>query len=437
MLTQLASFDGQESVRGELVRPDRYRLLFDALQCQSVIARGAGLSYCGAGAGSGVRSVSTLLFDRILEFDSKAGRLVAEPGLRIGDLVQFAVSRGWCPRVLPGHPMITIGGCVAFNVHGKSQYHDGNFIDCVESLVLYHPDHGEISCSREIEPELFQLTLGGFGLTGFITALSLRLDPLKGRSVLRKSIPVHNLLEAVQLLEAHCSDSDSIYSWNDLNRRGPSFGRGIVYVEHFRPETVEDRGRFRQLDPQTRGRLGIRFFNRWTTGLVTRTYGLFEARRPRESLLNLKAAAFPINGWEIYYAMFGKAGFREYQMLVPRSEWESTVKDVERLLVNSGVPATLGSLKLFAGDTTLLNFSGSGICLTIDVPATKESLDLFARLDDLTLGVGGIVNLSKDSRLSAELVRRIFPEYEKFKKQLQSLDPKRRFDSALRRRILV
>ena len=114
MLTQLASFDSQESVRGELVRPYRYRLLFDALQCQPVIARGAGLSYCGAGAGSGVRSVSTLLFNRILEFDSETGRLVAEPGLRIGDLVQFAVSRGWCPPVVPGHPMTTIGGCVAF-----------------------------------------------------------------------------------------------------------------------------------------------------------------------------------------------------------------------------------------------------------------------------------------------------------------------------------
>jgi hypothetical protein len=113
------------------------------------------------------------------------------------------------------------------------------------------------------------------------------------------------------------------------------------------------------------------------------------------------------------------------------------VEALERLLALHAVPTTLGSLKLFAGETTLLNFCGSGVCLTLDVPATQASLPLFAALDELVVELGGIVNLSKDGRIDEALVRRVFPEYEVFRERLHRFDPRRRFDSSLRRRIGV
>jgi decaprenylphospho-beta-D-ribofuranose 2-oxidase len=146
---------------------------------------------------------------------------------------------------------------------------------------------------------------------------------------------------------------------------------------------------------------------------------------------------FPIQGKEIYFLLFGRRGLREYQMLFPRAAWEAAARGVERLLAHHGVPATLGSLKLFEGETTLLNFCGSGVCLTLDVPAHPDALPLFAALDELVVEQGGIVNLSKDSRAGAPLVRRIFPEYERFRERLARFDPNRRFDSSLRRRIGV
>ncbi|MEE8557291.1 MAG: hypothetical protein V3T14_05340, partial [Myxococcota bacterium] len=360
-----------------------------------------------------------------------------EPGLRVGDLLEFAIGRGWYPPVLPGHPMITIGGCIGCNVHGKSQYHGGTFVDCVESLQLFHPEHGETTCSPESDSDLFELTVGGLGLTGFVTSVDLRLTPLKGRSVLRKRVPVRNLIEAVETMEDRAPEADSLYSWHDLNRRGDSFGRGVVYVERFAWDPIDGEPRFRSLSSETRSQLPVPLFNRVSAALFTHVYGRLESMLGSESRLDLKTAAFPINGREIYFALFGTRGFREYQMLVPRDAWDPVVADVERLLEAHRISATLGSLKLFRGRGTLLNFCGSGICLTIDVPATGRALSLFGALDDLVLRVGGIVNVWKDSRLSGDFLRRLFPDYGQFQSRLRDLDPKRRFDSALRRRILV
>ncbi len=438
MLSELASLDGTERATVEVRRPDRYRHLFAELSSETAtIPRGAGLSYCGASFGAGVRSVSSRLFNRILDFDSASGELVVEPGLSVGELFHFALARGRYPPVLPGHPAITVGGCVAFNVHGKSQAHGGCFADHVIELGVFHPDHGEIVCSPEVEKELFELTAGGFGLTGFITRVKMRLAPLAGRGVRQRRLPVADLSEAVRVMEAECDDADCLYAWNDLNRRGAAFGRGMVYSERFASEGRVGTERFRDLDPVSRGRFGVSFFRRPSAALFSRTYGWLETLKAKEALLDLEKAAFPIHGKEIYYQLFGRRGLREYQLLIPTPEWESAALELKRLIPESRVGATLGSLKLFKGRSSLLKFRGTGVCLAIDVPASRRAGELFSRLDELVVRSGGLVNLSKDSRVTGELAQRIFPEYRRFKDALAAHDPRRRFDSALRRRLGV
>lgn len=436
MSTEFVSFDGTERALGELIAPDEPRTLRAALDPSvPLIPRGAGLSYCVASAGAGVRSVSTAHLDRLLAFDGRTGRVVVEPGMTVGRLLRLAVSRGWHPPVLPGHPSISVGGCIGFNVHGKNQWRRGNFAESVRSLVLLHPDHGEIHCSRDTEPDLFALTLGGFGLTGLVSAVELQLDPLPGGSVRRRRLRAGHLAEAVDLMEAAAPAGDAVYSWHDLNRRGGAFGRGVVYVERFDPARVEARPRLRRLRPERRGRHRLRLLGGAGARVLSRSYGALERRMPGESLLDLETAAFPIQGRELYFELFGKRGFREYQMLLPRAAWGVAVKELEGVLERSGVAVALASLKLFGGRRTLLNFQGPGICLTIDVPASRRSAGLFARLDRLVGEAGGIANLSKDGRIPAERVRTLFPEFDRFAAALLAFDPRRRLDSSLRRRL--
>ena len=408
---RFVSFDGTERCTGPLLQPDRYEVLSAALREPGAHAiRGGGLSYCLASAGERVKTISTRSFDRVLHFDRERRRLRVEPGLTVGTLLRFAVAHDSFFPVLPGHPSITVGGCTGFNVHGKTQHNVGHFSDHVESITLHHPDHGELACSPQKNKELFDLTIGGMGLTGYIADVTLRLAPLPGRSVRRVVHPVASVIEAVDVMNALRERSDALYAWNDLNQRGKAFGRGFVYDERFEPAAPPDRVRYRTLTAESRGRLPLNVSTHVTTRLTNIAYRAKERFRS-DTLRSVADAAFPINGNEAYFKLFGRRGFREYQILFPSSVWPDVVPDFERVVAASDVAVTLGSLKLFAGTPSLLSFRRDGICVTIDAAAGDATLDLFAELDRLAIASGALVNFSKDSRLTGDTVEALFPDY--------------------------
>lgn len=435
MTARFVSFDGTERCTAELHEPDRYRSLQAVLERRSPCAiRGAGLSYCLASAAEGAHTVSVRHFDRILAFDADRRVVTVEPGVTVGDLTDFAVANGCYFPVLPGYPTITVGGCAGFNVHGKTQHGVGHFSDHVVSLTLWHPDRGEVRCSPTEAPDLFELTLGGMGLTGCIVAIDLHLQPLPGRSVRRVAHPVDDLDGAVHLMQELATGADALYSWNDLNRRGGRFGAGVVYEERFEPDDLPSRSRYGPMRLGGPSRRPVAAYSRPTSVVVNRLYALRERTR-RATVRSVHDAAFPINGNEAYFALFGRRGLREYQLLVPHAAWADAAREVRTLLRRAAVPATLGSLKLFSGTRRHLWFRGDGVCLTVDVPAGPESLALFAALDRVAADHGALVNVAKDSRLDARTLRRLFPGADAFAAALEAFDPKRRFDSALRRRL--
>ncbi len=429
MKTRLHSFDGTEAIETNLSCPDRFSSLRAELSAPGVsIARGAGLSYCAAGIGP--RTVCFGRFDRLLSFNETAGLLEVEAGATLGKIFEFCAPRGWQLPVMPGHPSITVGGCAAANVHGKNQHREGNFAAVVESLRLHHPDRGERLCSRERDPELFFLTLGGFGLTGFIISLQLRLKRLPATAFLLTRTPVDSLEDAVAAMKERL-DADSIYSWHEFGSR--RFGRGFVFSAQAVPGRLPTTLKFAPLD--ARARRGPCVYNRVTAPLALAAYAWEERLSPQLRTITAAQAIFPVVGKEFYFALFGRGGFREYQLLLPWTVWPQACRRLSTLLVGHCVPMTLASLKIFAGRGRGLNFEGEGVCLTLDAPDGPRTLKLWSALDELMIEMGGIVNVAKDSRLSAETARRLFPDYGTFKSALEAWDPARRCDSALRKRL--
>lgn len=430
----LSSFDRTERIRTQVARPEVYRELHKLIASQErVIARGAGLSYSAASFGEESLSIDLTKFDRMLAFDAESGFITIEPGVRIGALAAFLATRKRQLPALPGYPTISVGGCIAFDVHGKSQFHSGNFGAWVHELTVVHRDYGELVCSREQNRELFELTVGGMGLTGVITRASLRTAPLLGSAIETTCVAANNLREAAEIMQARASEADTLYSWNNLNLRGPRFGSGLVYVERFvdTPCAVKD------THPRiaVHSRLPVTLWNRATTNVILSAYKAASASGPR--VADLQTATFPIYGKEVYYAGFGARGFREYQLIVPWPRWGAFVDALEPLLARSGVPVTLGSLKLFRGERRFVRFSGEGVCLALDVPATARSRQLFAELDQLAIAHEAVVNLSKDSRIEGSTCARVFAEFETYRTDLARYDQKRRCQSKLREQLGV
>lgn len=432
MSQSIQSFDKTTSTSGDLFQPERYKDLLNLPLHRPIIPRGAGLSYSAAASGNHCLSVDMRQFNRILAFDEEKGIITVEAGIATGELNNFLISKNWVLPVLPGYPAITVGGCIGFNVHGKSQYKVGTFINWVHSITLFHPDYGLQTCLPG--SALFNLTVGGMGLTGIIVSASIALKKITGNLMSVEAVKVPDINTAVALMAEKAEEYDYIYAWNNFNLRGKQFGKGIVYLEnHLSEKTILNPKPY--INKLNRYKNIPVLYNNFTIKSMNRVYELMDAVKPRHRVIDLVQASFPIYNKELYYYFFGKKGFREYQVIVDLDKWSAAVAEIQKIIAQMNMPIALGSLKIFKGEPHHISFSGSGLCVTIDVPNNKKSISFFEALDRITLKYGGIINLSKDSRAGAQLVKQCFPQYEQFKQALNKYDVQKRFGSELRTRL--
>lgn len=92
-----------------------------------------------------------------------------------------------------GADAMTLGGSVACNAHGRGLAM-GPLADDVESLRMVMPDARVVQCSRATNADLFALVIGGYGLFGIVTEVTLRLSR---RQKLRRLVDIIDLDDAV------------------------------------------------------------------------------------------------------------------------------------------------------------------------------------------------------------------------------------------------
>lgn len=118
-------------------------------------ARGAGTDQSGAALGNGIIMVFPAHMNRIVEYDSKTGVVVAEPGINYGRLQQTLHTHG---RFLPPFPASyeysTIGGAIGNNAGGEKTVKYGSTLDFIRSLRVVLANGEVIETYRLSKKEL-------------------------------------------------------------------------------------------------------------------------------------------------------------------------------------------------------------------------------------------------------------------------------------------
>lgn len=146
--------------------------------------------------------------DRILGFDHECGLVRAQAGIQWPALVegiheaQRCLEPGAAPRwgiaqKQTGANNLTLGGALAANIHGRGLLMPP-FVGDVECFTLIDANGQQRTCSRQENAELFFLAIGGYGLFGVVTDVTLRLAP---RRVLRRLVRVIDIEDAVPAAE--------------------------------------------------------------------------------------------------------------------------------------------------------------------------------------------------------------------------------------------
>ena len=428
------SFDGGIACSSASVRPEMHKSFMEPFAFQgNLIACGQGLSYAAASFGRSSISVDMRSFDRVIDYDTDTTDVVVEAGIRLIDLFQFLLKRRRYLVIQPGHGQISVGGCIAANVHGKNPAKDGTFYDQVQELTLFHPVHGQVHLSRTSLPDIFEATCGGFGLTGIILSARLKTQALPGNTMALESIAVDQPEAGAGLMRQASAASAIVYSWHDL--MSPS-GRGMVITGQFSDDFLEvplPATPTHALSAHWRARLPFSLQARSTARLANLLY--YRMNRQRLQEVPLWKALFPTQGMEVYFRLFGDAGFHEYQVIISDQNFAEYVQRLRDAARRKMIPICLASGKAFGGHQKYLRFAGPGVCFAINVPRSQASLALLADLDQITLTLGGRTNIIKDSRLGQSAVEASYPDYGEFRRKLREWDPARLFRSELSDRL--
>ena len=405
----------------------------------SSIARGNGRSY-GDASLNPEATIDMRRLDRLIAFDEATGAMECEAGVLLSDLVATFVPRGWFPPVTPGTRMVTIGGMIASDVHGKNHHVAGSFCDHVDWFDL-DLGHGRVlRCSRTENADLFAATCGGMGLTGVIVRAAFRMLKIETAFMRQRTIRVSDLDQALSVFEASHGSTYSV-AWIDCMATGRNLGRSAILLgEHARVDELDARRRAAPLarplrKPKT---VPIDFPGFALSGFNVKMFNhlYYAMQRPGDTVVDIDPYFYPLDALFEWNRIYGRRGFVQYQSVLPLAESEAGMRRLLEAISAAGAGSFLAVLKRMGPQSFgMLSFPMEGYTLALDFPATPANLQLLDRLDAITADHGGRVYLTKDARVSPNMFARGYPRLQEFRNLRAQYGLDQRFSSLLSQRL--
>ncbi len=405
----------------------------EAASAKVMLSRGLARSYGDASlppSDSGP-VLNTSFADRVLEFDPNTGRLRAEAGLSLSDLFHTFLPKGYFTPVTPGTQFVTLGGCVASDVHGKNHHRDGSFGEHVERLRLRVADGRIIECSPEQESELFYATIGGMGLTGHILEVELSLSEIPSPWIWQEVERFDSLASLLPSLKAASEDWPFSVAWLDCLGK-PGNERGLLMLGRWAtPEEAPKKL------PKPRKAISIPFnaptglLNPWTARLNNSLH--FHTHRDSAGIVHPEPFFYPLDRIHNWNRLYGRRGFIQYQCVLPHEGDGFSVLRFFDLVRDLGGHPYLCVLKDFGNEGGgMLSFPKPGFTICIDLPCRGErTQQLVDRLNEFVIEEEGRIYLSKDAHTSPEHFGRMEPRFAAWDSVRKDWDPETKIRSAL------
>ncbi len=375
---------------------------------------------------------STVLADRLLAFDPSTGCLCAEAGYSLRELYRTFLPRGWFTPVTPGTQFVTLGGMVAADVHGKNHHVAGTIGRHVQALTLRVGTGEVITCSRDVEPDLFRATLGGMGLTGHILEVELKLARVPSPWIYGVRRRIGGIDEFLVALKQAAAEWPFSVGWIDCLSRGRQMGRGVLIAGRWATPEEAPRRLPRHLPPITVPFVCPDWVMGRTVGRLANA-AIFRVHRThrKAGILHPESFFYPLDALGQWNRLYGRNGFTQYQCVLPESGGTQAVRELMERLSRLGGASFLCVIK-DCGDEGegVLSFPRRGVSIALDLPIRENSQSIVDALNAFVIEAGGRIYLAKDRFTRAEDFRRMEPRLTAFETIRHRWDPDGRIRSA-------
>jgi FAD/FMN-containing dehydrogenase len=406
--------------------------------------RGAGRSYGDAALNSGGTLLSFQRMNRILEWNPETGVITVEPGVTIEQLWRYILDDGWWSPVMPGTMFPTIGGCLGANVHGKNNWKAGTMGEHVLQFNALLPNGREVTCTPKRNKELFYAIIGGMGLLGVFTSITMQMKKVYSGNLDVYAWAEPDLKGVLEATDRE-KENDYIVGWVDCTAGGKGLGRGQMHSANYL-EPGDDPHPAQTLNAENQDlpdsilgivpksmvwqflRLAMHNPGVWVgnTGKYLMNRALGHKKRYLQSLVAFTFLLDYVPNWERAY---GRGGLIQYQSFLPKETALDVYTDMLKLCKQRRLPSYLGVTKRHRPDDFLFSHAVDGFSLAMDfkVPPRRRTrlIELTRELNELVLEGGGRFYFAKDSALTPDAVRSYLGEatVKKFKRLKSQVDP--------------
>ena len=371
-----------------------------------VIARGNGRCYGDASLGEHIFSTKRL--NKFISFDRLNGIIECESGVLLSEVLEVSVPQGYFLYVTPGTKFVSIGGAIASDVHGKGIH---CFSECLIEFDLMNENGEILKCSREQNSEKFWATIGGMGLTGIILSAKFKLKNIETAYIRQESIKAENLDEIFKLFDESADWTYNV-AWIDCLQKGNNIGRSVLQRGEFalKPELPEKFSK-NPLRLNTKKLPAVPFYfpefvlNNLTVKLFNFLYYNKQRNKIEKNIIPYEIFFYPLDIVDDWNKIYGKSGFIQYQMVIPKEKGKEGMRKILEAIANSGNGSFLAVLKYIGKNDPMAynSFPFEGYTLALDFKVNSKLKKLVEKLDNIVEEFGGRIYLAKDSMSKSSL----------------------------------
>jgi len=397
-------------VEKEMKSEDSFKNIREfVLNNNEVIARGNGRCYGDASLGEHIFSTKKL--NKFISFDRLNGIIECESGVLLSDVLEISVPQGYFLYVTPGTKFVSVGGAIASDVHGKNHHAEGCFSEYVIEFKLMIENGDIITCSREENADKFWATIGGMGLTGIILTAKFKLKNIESAYIRQESIKAENLDEIFQLFEESENWTYTV-AWIDCLQRGKNIGRSILMRgEHAFQHELPEKFKEKPLRLKKKFEPTVPFYfpgfvlNALTVRIFNFLYYKKQSKREVKNFTDYETFFYPLDFVQDWNKIYGKSGFIQYQMMIPKETGKEGMKRILETIANSGNGSFLAVLKLYGKENPQAynSFPFEGYSLALDFKVNSKLKKLIDQLDEIVQQYNGRIYLTKDSMSRSSL----------------------------------
>ena len=398
-----------------------------------------GQQLCAGGLLLDSRGVS-----QVLGLDAERGTIEVEAGIQWPELYAYLAAPengggAWAfAQKQTGADRLTLGGGISANVHGRALALPPIVAD-VESLVLVDSAGEPRTCSRSVEPELFSLVVGGYGLFGVMYSVTLRLVPRRKVERVVEVRSIEGLIDAFdERIRAGFLYGDFQFATDPDSDEFLSTGVFSCY----RPAPDDT--------PMPAGQRALSLED-WRGLLYLAHASKSEAfARYAEHYLATSGQIYYSDGHQMseyiddYHVELDRvlgATQRATEMIselyVPRDRLADFVADVAQDFRRTGADVIYGTIRLIErDDETFLSWARERYACIIFNLHTQHTPDALARTAEAFRGLidaassrGGSYFLTYHRWATKEQLLRCYPQFPEFLAKKREYDPEERFQS--------